>query len=267
MYAMYIPLGQPVALAINRGGDYHGCGGHPSRNLQSNNSQGKKMQDIIEKFVSPSGRQVRVIVRDGDPWFVAKDVCAALELANHRSSLALLDEDERGVQKMDTPSGRQDMTIVNEAGLYMLIFRSRRPEAKAFRRWVTHEVIPSIRKHGAYITPKMERNIAEHPEDAVALVSPKVAMALPEALEEFVTSVVSQAVQQALDERDGNVRRLERENDELRMENEELRHDAEAYRRWWKAWGDGMSRWRASKADPGQTKLWDDDRELLGEVR
>lgn len=144
------------------------------------------------------------------------------------------------------------------------------PKAKAFRRWVTHEVIPSIRKHGAYMTPKTARNIVEHPDDAVALVSPKVAMALPEALEEFVTSVVSQAVEREFrkaSEYYGNVRRLERENEDLKMELEELRHDAEAYRRWLDAWKNGMNRWRASKADPGQTRLWDDDRELLGEVR
>lgn len=86
----------------------------------------------------------------GALWFVAKDVCDILELGNHRSSLALLDEDEKGVHSMDTPGGKQELTIISEPGLYSLILRSRKPEAKAFKRWVTHEVIPSIRKTGTY---------------------------------------------------------------------------------------------------------------------
>nr|WP_276798908.1 Bro-N domain-containing protein [Cloacibacillus porcorum] len=86
--------------------------------------------------------------RDGDPWWVAKDVCDVLELSNPRSTLALLDEDEKGVQNLNTLGGNQSMTIINEPGLYSLILRSRKPEAKAFKRWITHEVIPAIRKHG-----------------------------------------------------------------------------------------------------------------------
>ena len=83
----------------------------------------------------------------GEPWFVAKDVCDILGLGNMHSSLAALDEDERGLHTMDTPSGNQEMTIISEPGLYSLILRSRKPEAKAFKRWVTSEVLPSIRKH------------------------------------------------------------------------------------------------------------------------
>ena len=98
------------------------------------------------------GADVRVNT-DGNnnPWFVAKDVCQILELSNPRSSTALLDSDEKDVHIMDTPSGAQKMTVVNEAGLYSLIMRSRKPEAKAFKRWVTHEVLPSIRKTGGYV--------------------------------------------------------------------------------------------------------------------
>jgi anti-repressor protein len=94
--------------------------------------------------------KVRVVGHDGDPWFVAKDVCECLELGNPRSSLALLDEDEKGVHSVDTPGGKQEMTIVSEPGLYSLILRSRKPEAKAFKRWVTHDILPSIRKTGGY---------------------------------------------------------------------------------------------------------------------
>lgn len=94
--------------------------------------------------------KVRVVGHDGDPWFVAKDVCECLELGNPRSSIALLDEDEKGVHSVDTPGGKQEMTIVSEPGLYSLILRSRKPEAKAFKRWVTHDILPSIRKTGGY---------------------------------------------------------------------------------------------------------------------
>ena len=102
-----------------------------------------------EKFGS-----LRVVERKVQPWFVAKDVCDILELGNPRSSLALLDEDEKDVHSMDTPGGKQEMTIISEPGLYSLILRSRKPEAKAFKRWVTHEVIPSIRKVGGYLIAK-----------------------------------------------------------------------------------------------------------------
>lgn len=101
------------------------------------------------------GADVRVNTdENNNPWFVAKDVCQILELSNPRSSTALLDSDEKDVHIMDTPSGEQKMTVVNEAGLYSLIMRSRKPEAKAFKRWVTHEVLPSIRKTGGYIAVK-----------------------------------------------------------------------------------------------------------------
>ena len=103
------------------------------------------------------GAEVRVNADEhGNPWFVAKDVCQILELANPRSSTALLDSDEKDVHIMDTPSGEQKMTVVNESGLYSLIMRSRKPEAKAFKRWVTHEVLPSIRKSGGYIAAKAD---------------------------------------------------------------------------------------------------------------
>lgn len=104
----------------------------------------------IKIFEAEAFGQVRVVDVDGEPWFVARDVCECLELGNPRTSIALLDEDEKGVHTMDTPGGQQEMSIVSEAGLYSLILRSRKPEAKAFKRWITHEVLPSIRKTGGY---------------------------------------------------------------------------------------------------------------------
>lgn len=93
---------------------------------------------------------LRVVIRDGDPWFVAKDVCDALEIVNTRDATSRLDDDEKGVAKTDTLGGMQEMTIVSEPGLYSLVLRSNKPEAKTFKRWITHDVIPSIRKTGKY---------------------------------------------------------------------------------------------------------------------
>ena len=93
---------------------------------------------------------VRTKVIDGEPWFVGKDVCDLLGLVNSRKSLQALDEDEKGVTNGYTLGGNQELTIINESGLYHLIFISRKPEAKAIRRWVTGTVLPSIRRTGSY---------------------------------------------------------------------------------------------------------------------
>lgn len=94
---------------------------------------------------------IRAIEKDGEPWFVAADVCRALDIKNSRDAMTRLDEDEKGVVSTDTPGGEQEMNVVNEPGLYSLVLGSRKPEAKAFKRWITHEVIPSIRRNGGYI--------------------------------------------------------------------------------------------------------------------
>lgn len=101
-------------------------------------------------FQNPNFGQIRTITRDGEPWFVAADVCRALEI--DRTQTRRLDEDEKGVYLTQTPGGQQELTIINEPGLYTLVLGSRKPEAKAFKRWITHEVIPAIRKTGQYST-------------------------------------------------------------------------------------------------------------------
>jgi prophage antirepressor-like protein len=101
-----------------------------------------------------NSKQVRAISKDGVPWFILQDVCKALEIANVGNVTARLDVDEKDIHYADTPGGKQMMVIVNEPGLYNVILRSDKPEAKAFKRWITHEVIPSIRKHGAYTLQK-----------------------------------------------------------------------------------------------------------------
>ena len=94
--------------------------------------------------------QVRAVLRDGEPWFVASDVCAVLEVADVRQAVERLDDSERGGCTVPTPGGPQEVRAVNESGMYALIFTSRKPEAQRFRRWVTSEVLPSIRRTGQY---------------------------------------------------------------------------------------------------------------------
>lgn len=94
---------------------------------------------------------VRIILRDNEPWFVAKDVCDCLDIGNSRQALSRLDDDEKNsVILNDGIAGNPTKAIVNEYGLYSLVMSSRKPEAKEFKRWVTHEVLPSIRKYGTY---------------------------------------------------------------------------------------------------------------------
>lgn len=103
----------------------------------------------MQVFTNNMFGQVRVVQSDGEPWFVAADVCKALEI--DRTATRRLDDDEKGVHSTHTHGGQQDVTIVNEPGLYTLVLGSRKPEAKLFKRWITHEVIPAIRKTGGYI--------------------------------------------------------------------------------------------------------------------
>ena len=97
-----------------------------------------------------SDQHIRVQIKDGEPWFVAKDVCDALTIGNSRDAVNRLDEDEKAMSVLPTQFGDKEMNLVNESGLYNLIFQSRKPEAKKFRKWVTSEVLPSIRKTGRY---------------------------------------------------------------------------------------------------------------------
>lgn len=93
---------------------------------------------------------VRIILQDNEPWFVAKDICECLAISKHRDAISRLDTDERGSLKVDTLGGKQEMATVNEYGLYSLVLSSRKPEAKEFKRWITHDVLPTLRKTGSY---------------------------------------------------------------------------------------------------------------------
>lgn len=120
----------------------------------------------IQIFSNEQFGEIRTFMINDEPWFVAADVCRALEHTNVSMALEKLDEDERAKFNL----GRQGETnIVSEAGLYLLVMRSRKPEAKLFRRWIVHEVLPSIRKHGAYITSEKLEEVLLSPEMLVKL--------------------------------------------------------------------------------------------------
>ena len=122
------------------------------------------MENKLMIFENNAFGKVRTLNLNGEPWFVAADVCKALELGNPSMTVERLDDDEKGISTIDTLGGKQRMAIINEPGLYSLVITSRKPEAKAFKRWITHEVIPAIRKHGVYITDEKLKLFAEHPE-------------------------------------------------------------------------------------------------------
>ena len=100
----------------------------------------------LTTFKNETFGEVRTVMRDDEPWFVAADVCRSLEITNPRAAMGRLDEDEHDKHLIDTPGGKQGINIVNEAGLYRLVLCSRTKKAYNFKRWVTHDVLPSIRK-------------------------------------------------------------------------------------------------------------------------
>lgn len=142
------------------------------------------MNNELKIFENEQFGNVRVVEIDHEPWFVAADVCRALEIVDTWNALQRLESDEKGACPISTPGGQQEMSIVNEPGLYSLVLGSRKPEARAFKHWVTHEVIPSIRKTGYYAVPtdfisalrayadELERN--QRLEEEKKLAQPKV---------------------------------------------------------------------------------------------
>ena len=124
--------------------------------------------DGLQIFQNKEFGNVRAVVKDGEPWFIASDVCESLGLSNPTVSVNRLDADERSKFNL----GRQgEVNTVNEYGLYNLVLGSRKPEAKAFKRWITHEVIPMIRKHGGYLTPDKVEEILTDPDSIIRLAT------------------------------------------------------------------------------------------------
>ena len=117
---------------------------------------------VFKNLVHPEFGELRTVEIDGEPWFVGKDVAEALGYSNARKAVLVhVDAEDKGVTKWDTPGGTQQMTIINESGLYSLILSSKLPSAKEFKHWVTSEVLPSIRKNGAYIRNQENMTPAE----------------------------------------------------------------------------------------------------------
>lgn len=108
------------------------------------------MKSTLPAIFNFNEKSLHATMIDGEPWFVASDICESLEIKNSRQAVSKLDDDEKGVILNDTLGGKQSVASVNESGLYALIVQSRKPVAKAFRKWVTSEVLPSIRKTGRY---------------------------------------------------------------------------------------------------------------------
>lgn len=127
----------------------------------------------LKIFENDQFGKVRVIKVDEEPWFVGKDVAAALGYGQGKSLANAVanhvDAEDKGVTELMTPGGKQKMTIINESGLYSLVMSSKLPSAKAFKRWVTSEVLPSIRRHGAYVTPSTLEEMISDPDTAIRL--------------------------------------------------------------------------------------------------
>jgi prophage antirepressor-like protein len=117
------------------------------------------------------GSEVRVITIDGEPWFVAADVAAILGYREAYDLTRGLDDDEKGPQIVRTPGGDQSMTAISEGGLYSAILRARVEAARPFRRWVTAEVLPAIRRHGGYLTPAMAEQVLTDPDTIIRLAT------------------------------------------------------------------------------------------------
>lgn len=124
-------------------------------------------------FRSQEFGDIRTVVVDGEPWLVGKDVATALGYKDTVNALKahVDEEDKRGGWQITTPSGVQEMTIINESGLYSLVLSSKLPGAKKFKRWVTAEVLPSIRKHGAYMTAETIEKVLSDPDTIIQLAT------------------------------------------------------------------------------------------------
>ena len=126
----------------------------------------------LKIFNSPEFGQVRTLTIGGEPWLVGKDVSVALGYANPQRAIRdHVDDEDKGVTEMVTPGGTQKVPIINESGLYSLVLSSKLPTAKKFKRWVTSEVLPAIRKHGGYMTPEKVEEALLNPDTLIKLAT------------------------------------------------------------------------------------------------
>lgn len=126
------------------------------------------MNQISKMF---NGYQLRIIEQNNEPWFVAKDVAVILGFRDPYTATRYLDDDEKLLHPLNVSGQHRETTIINESGLYSLILKSKKSEAKQFKRWITHEVIPSIRKHGAYMTPEKIEEVLLNPDTIIKLAT------------------------------------------------------------------------------------------------
>ena len=132
------------------------------------------MENNLMVFENEEFGEIRTLEINNEPWFVAKDICEILEIKNSRQALTRLDEDEKADVILNDGSQNRNMSAVNEYGLYNLILASRKKEAKEFKRWITHEVIPSIRKHGGYIAGQEQMTDEEIMAKAILMANSKI---------------------------------------------------------------------------------------------
>ena len=126
----------------------------------------------IRTFTNGNLGNIRILIDNDEIWFIAVDICKCLEIGNSSQAISKLDTDEKkSLYVKNSGAGNPNKVFVNEAGLYNLILSSRKPEAKEFKRWITHEVIPSIRKHGTYMTPETIEKVLYNPEFIINLAS------------------------------------------------------------------------------------------------
>lgn len=128
------------------------------------------MSNDIQPFTYKD-HAVRVVTIDSEPWFVLADLCKVLDITASGRLAKRIDKDMRQTHTLETAGGRQQMTIVSEAGMYEVIIRSDKPEAATFRRWITSEVLPSIRKHGGYLTDEKIEDILTDPDTIIQLAT------------------------------------------------------------------------------------------------
>ena len=130
------------------------------------------MENNVQIFNNEEFGKIRIININDEPWFVGKDVAEALGYSNaSKAVMTHVDDEDKGVTKCDTLGGRQELTIINESGLYSLVLSSKLPSAKEFKRWVTSEVLPSIRKHGAYMSPETIERVITDPDFIIRLAN------------------------------------------------------------------------------------------------
>lgn len=126
----------------------------------------------VELFKNESFGEIRTLLIENEVWFVGKDVAEALGYSNPSDALKKrVDNEDKGVANCDTLGGKQEMTIINESGLYSLILSSKLPQAKEFKRWVTNEILPSIRKYGGYLTPQKIEEVLLNPDTIIKLAT------------------------------------------------------------------------------------------------